>query len=70
MECEDIRLEQGLANFFTDGPESKYVRLHRPRGRAKIKNIYNIRKQLHKFIYYQSTCIVEYNYAQSDFCGN
>jgi hypothetical protein len=71
MECENMRLEQGLVNFFRDGPENKYVRFRRPRGHGKIKYVDNtIKQHLHKFIYYQITCIVEYNYAQSDFWGN
>jgi hypothetical protein len=42
---------QGSTNVFRDGPESKYFRLHGPRGRSKVKDIYKIRKhRRHKFI--------------------
>ena len=37
---------------------------------VKVKGMYNIRNHLHKFIYYQNTCIVDSNYVQSDFWEN
>jgi hypothetical protein len=64
VECEDIRLEQGLANLFGDRLESKIFRLCRPRGHAKIKGIYKTKKTTYAQIYlFSDTCIAEYSCA-------
>ena len=54
VECEDIRLEQGLANLFGDRLESKYSGFAGQEDMVKPK-VYKIpRKHLHKFVYYQA----------------
>jgi len=54
VECEDTRLEQGLANLFGDRLEGKYSGFAGQEDMVKPKVYIIPRKHLHEFVYCQA----------------